>query len=81
MNTCKTCKYKGTAITKEGEDFNEVPTGYYVCDKIKHIGEQGASSELSTGYIAGVIDGSGYYAALITDDAFGCNQWIKRINK
>lgn len=77
MNTCGTCKYLGKALTRFDVDYNTVEPVYYQCDLIKHTG--GSDYEMNqSGTIAGVIDGSGYFAALCVKNEFGCNQWTER---
>lgn len=63
---CKDCKYLGEPYVG---DYDEVETPYHKCDYVKHINE--SSHEPPTGD-AGVIDGSGYYAAFVVKDDFGC---------
>lgn len=69
---CKDCKYLGEPyvhLNYVGEKCDEVETNYHVCDFVKHINED--SGTIPTGDV-GVIDGSGYYAAFVVKDDFGC---------
>jgi hypothetical protein len=78
MNTCKTCKFKGEEISVwdyELDEPIEKNTGYFSCNRIKHGGVKDDNHKL--GNQACVVDGSGYYAALITEDTFGCILWEK----
>lgn len=66
---CGQCKYLGEEVTDiDNETRKDVGTGYYVCDYIKHT----EMSPPKDGSKAGVIDGSGYYAALVVASDFGC---------
>ena len=69
MNTCGTCKWRGTPI--------ENAEGYFLCDRIMQKNSAGYiyEGELPKGEKAAVIDGSGYYAALCVESDFGCNLW------
>jgi len=63
MNTCGTCRH----WEPEGE------RGYGACGRIPHdtggyMCEEGKEQAVTK-------DGSGYYAALLSRDTFGCNQW------
>jgi hypothetical protein len=73
--TCGTCRFRGEAIEAPDEDYNYVPTSYFLCDRIKHFGMKSglARGEKLDG--AGVADGSGYFAALCVANDFGCNRW------
>jgi hypothetical protein len=74
MNTCGTCKYKGTPILKyDNETFSDLPTAYFRCDRAEHV--ETRYEDASPGKKMFVEDGSGYYAALCVEDDFGCNQW------
>lgn len=75
MNTCGACRFFGKV-----HEFNDWPDdadveltndSYHVCELLAHIN---AKNKLPT-QPAGVIDGSGYYAALCVSAEFGCNQW------
>lgn len=71
--TCGTCKYRGKPITRHGDEasnWENVDTGYFLCEQIKH---QHADRKPTS--VAFVQDGSDYYAALCVADEFGCNQW------
>jgi hypothetical protein len=77
MNTCGTCKHLGderelTHYDSEGDDLPD--TKYRVCGLLKHLNEHGSVSQR----VAGVIDGSGYFAAFCVTEDFGCNQWSAR---
>jgi len=78
MNTCGTCKFFGKVKTfeewRDDEDEPRVNTRLHVCGLLKHLNES-SGSPLSWTAPAGVIDGSGYFAALCVSDEFGCNQW------
>lgn len=76
MNTCGTCKYFGEAceISRYDDDVETV-THYHVCDLVKQINGYGDDEVPFRQYLAGVKDGSGYFAALCVTDEFGCNQW------
>jgi hypothetical protein len=67
---------------KNGPDwedtFEKVPTGYFTCDRIKHINPNVSFNDVDPGLRAGVQDGSGYYAALCVEDDFGCVLWEQR---
>ena len=80
MKTCGNCKYRGETITRYDEKkFEDVPTNSFLCDRIKHINgdhyRYGEDMPMPPGEIAGVQDGSGYYAALCVTDDFGCVLW------
>lgn len=74
MQTCGSCKYRGEAVEAPNSDWSEWhPTGYFLCDLIKHAGMKSDVSAPAQG--AAVVDGSGYFAALCVADDFGCNKW------
>jgi hypothetical protein len=75
MNTCGGCKFLGKEITEWDVDFkDEIGTGYFACDRIKHDTERRPKK----GQGAFVKDGSGYFAALCVEDDFACNKWEPR---
>lgn len=76
MNTCGTCKYFGELHeeTVYREDADEIICKYHICDLLTHLNDCDPG-KLERQELAGVIDGSGYYAAFCVTDEFGCNQW------
>lgn len=87
--TCGTCKHKGENLVVRGEDLQDKPTRFFLCELIKHNDSAGAgmhgsffsedrSHEESQGKGAFVVDGSGYHAALCVEEDFGCNKWELR---
>lgn len=74
MNTCGGCKYKGEEIVTDDFRGDDITTGYFLCERAKHVGMNSDLKEFPKAKCA-VIDGSGYYAALCVEDDFGCNQW------
>ena len=62
MNHCKDCRHFGEEISVY------TPTGYHVCDYIKHTDK---SLHVVTAN-AVLQDGSGYWAGLCVRDDFGC---------
>jgi hypothetical protein len=68
---CKDCKFLGEPYVhmrwSQGDE-PDIETPYHVCNFVKHINE---GHDVPTGDV-GVIDGSGYYAALVVRDDFGC---------
>ena len=76
---------------QDGAPYNDRPidTKYGFCqvivhlkgktygdDRIRKLSEQDAEClPGSLTAVAGVVDGSGYHAALCVSDEFGCNQW------
>ncbi len=68
MNTCSDCKYKGDEQYVEEDDGDEYQSGYFRCEFIKHD----ENRRYPNGEGAVVVDGSGYFAALLVEDAFGC---------
>lgn len=78
MKTCGTCKHRGPeiVINEWDDDFDdqiEKQTGFFRCQRIKHMGDQ--YDPKTPGEGAGVVDGSGYFAALCVEDDFGCVKW------
>ena len=78
MNTCGTCKYFGEPRgigywDAEADEWVDV-TRFRKCNLLQHLNDSGAMPALAN-VPAGVIDGSGYAAALCVSDEFGCNQW------
>lgn len=74
MNTCGTCRFFGpveNALTDYSGD-EDVPSTYHKCLLLKHLNKDQSYCEEAP---AGVIDGSGYFAALCVHEDFGCNQW------
>ena len=66
---CKNCKYLGEEVEAYDEDtYEKVKTGMHTCDLIKH--EECSVYPLKTD--PHVVDGSGYFAALIVPNDFGC---------
>lgn len=83
VNTCGTCKYFGKSLDREfwqEAGGTVVVTRLHVCDLIKHLNEGNSDEEEALLKIepAGVIDGSGYHAALCVSEEFGCNQWASK---
>lgn len=78
MNTCGTCKYFGEARSfeewREDEDEERVTLRLHKCELLKHL-NGGDNEQFAWTDPAGVIDGSGYHAALCVSEEFGCNQW------
>lgn len=72
-HTCGTCKYRGEEIEAYDDEGDDMKTGYFLCDLIKHT--NGDRPHYTKGLGAGVKDGSGYYAALCVESDFGCNRW------
>lgn len=68
--TCGTCKFRGKEIEafESADAFEQTPTGYFFCTRIKHHG----SKPTPHGEHALVVDGSGYFAALCVENDFGC---------
>ena len=76
-NTCGRCEYFGKEmVTVDDETYLEKGTGYHICDRIKHNVDDLHANK--SGMKAAVMDGSGYYAALIVESDFGCIAWAKR---
>lgn len=78
MNTCGTCKYFGKHIDKLDDwdsDVGPIPNKYHKCELLKHLN---ADTPAMKEPIAGVMDGSGYYAAFCVSEEFGCNRWEAR---
>lgn len=77
--TCGTCKYRGEPITHEwwDEKKDDMVTRqtYFLCALIKHINGEYGERDYMPGLGAGVIDGSGYHAALCVESDFGCNRY------
>jgi len=68
MDNCGVCKYFGEALTQFYDKGEEYKTMYHKCRKIEYMEHPpNHKNEL-----AGVIDGSGYYAALVVSSDFGC---------
>lgn len=85
---CATCKHKGEVLTfPRPETFEGQPTRFHVCDLVKHIEGAGArnyepgfhsekdAKKADAESPAFVVDGSGYFAAFIVREDFGCNRW------
>ena len=69
---CGNCKFKGKPVTRfDYEKCEDVETGYFACDLIKH--DEGNKYLPKLGAV--VVDGSGYFAALCVESDFGCNKW------
>lgn len=83
MNTCGTCKYFGEPREIDWWDSETEQEGtitkFHVCDLIKHINGGNTDRKASADAAAGVVDGSGYFAAFCVSDEFGCNQWKPRV--
>lgn len=78
MNTCGTCKFKGEELMVNDDDFNQIPSGYFRCARVKQrdwFPKEGNDKGYRRGEHALVEDGSGYYAALCVENDFGCNLW------
>lgn len=79
MNTCGTCKHFGEPVDAmrdwETGDDDPPPSDYHECLLLKHLNK---TRPLETSLPAGVVDGSGYYAAFCVKEEFGCNQWAAR---
>lgn len=69
MNTCGTCKHLGKPVDSEWH----VPSGYHICRLVERFDNYDRPSS-----VAGVVDASGYFAALCIKEEFGCNQWADR---
>jgi len=73
IKICGTCEFKGEEILVEDpeDDFEEKPSGFFLCTRIKHMmrGEEDLNEP------AYLIDGSDYFAALRVKSDFGCNAW------
>jgi hypothetical protein len=69
VNTCGTCKYFGKPV----DSAHYVPSGYHVCRLVEQFDAHERPSS-----VAGVVDASGYFAALCIREEFGCNQWAPR---
>jgi hypothetical protein len=72
-NCCKDCKFFGAIVTVQhwsDEDYTREST-YHECTRIK----QDDHREFIKGQGARVIDGSGYYAAIVVEEDFGCVQF------
>ena len=71
MNHCKDCRHFGEEIKDfagVGDEIWDTPTGYHVCDYIKHT-----DKNLHVVTANAVLqDGSGYWAGLCVRDDFGC---------
>lgn len=72
MQTCKDCKFKGT----NGRQHH-LGEGFFVCKRVTDEGWEWTKGEDGSWYpkmhaTAFVEDGSGYYAALVVTDEFGC---------
>jgi hypothetical protein len=63
--------FRGEVINKNDEDYDPVPTSYFLCDLIGHDYDY----DYEEGLGAAVTDGSGYFAALCVEEDFGCNRW------
>ena len=70
MNRCKDCKHLGEEIVLSWRAPPEDRTGYHKCLYLKHAGQDGDLYQHTAN--AAVIDGSGYFAALVVKDDFGC---------
>ena len=67
---CGNCKHLGEAVTNYSyETDKDEPTSYFVCGLIKRVDR----SELKSGQVAKLQDGSDYYARLLVESDFGCN--------
>lgn len=76
MNTCATCKYLGKELTAFLDDDSYGPTGFFVCNFVKHLNNlMEEDDEIPSDTVVGVEDGSGYFARLTVKEEFGCNQW------
>lgn len=74
MNTCGTCKFFGPSISDEDQAVEELPTKYHRCTLLGHLNDYRRRGN-AVERVAGVVDGSGYHAALCVTEEFGCNQW------
>lgn len=75
MNTCGTCKHLSEEIERfDGETMKDVKTGYHVCKRVEH--EKHENYKKGKGFL--VVDGSGYYAALLVESDFGCLKWEEK---
>jgi hypothetical protein len=72
MKKCATCRH---ALPLYEESFDgsdiDVKQDYCECTAAKHVGMKDSGDEIPNGK-AGTADGSGYYAALLVTDEFGC---------
>lgn len=71
MNTCGTCKHFGQPVDSE----HYVPSGYHICRLVERFDSYDTAQPSAA---AGVVDASGYFAALCVKEEFGCNQWAPR---
>lgn len=73
MNTCGTGKHFGPLVPDMDDDSGDetVPSTYHKCLLLKHLND----GRCVMNAVAGVVDGSGYYAAFCVHEEFGCNQW------
>lgn len=68
---CKDCRFLGEPYVHtyyDSETGDDTETPFHVCDFVKHIN---AEYKIPVENV-GVIDGSGYHAALVVKDDFGC---------
>lgn len=75
MNQCKTCRFLGEPYMHVDSETDEwVTTGLHKCNLVDHMGDE---YDLLPDQVVGVIDGSGYFAALVVSGDFGCIKWEK----
>jgi hypothetical protein len=75
IGNCVDCSLLGEEVLILNNDFEEVPTGFYTCNAIKHK-YYGCTGEPPDG--VHVVDGSGYYAALRVPKDFGCKHFKQK---
>ena len=78
MNTCKTCKFKGSIIWgAPSAEMDDAETGFFICIRIKSVCEQSDAEIIRDGDIekAYVQGETGYGSGLCVSDDFGCNEW------
>ncbi len=82
MQTCGTCRF----IKREERELtrwddakgDEEVAVFHVCGRLAHLNHYRDEKERKlSDQVAGIVDGSGYFAALCVTDEFGCNQWEK----
>ena len=83
MNKCGTCRFFGSEERdysewdSERDEPNQSPM-YRVCGLLEHLNKAPGTIHKEWPK-AGVTDGSGYYAALVVREEFGCVEWQARL--
>ena len=72
IQNCGTCRYFGPVkTTMDLDTYEDIPSSYHTCEKIKH--------DVDYSYVRGggavCVDGSGYFAAFVVEEDFGCINW------